>query len=227
MAQSNTDKFLGFDVATYPGDAAVGWLWIHGFRVAGFYLNHHRGGEDDTWISRRSKLVSSGWGLAPLYLGWQTVDNRGNHLPPPSDPSGTASIDAAEAAKLMNKAGFDPGSVVYFDLEDGSLPMGNYDEYLSAWFDRVRMQNFMPAVYCSHHLISWASDKRVPCWSFNIPFKNGGPYDPGDLPVALDPGCLGTQFRQEVHLNGLPLRLDLDCFVVPDPSSASATAQIA
>jgi Domain of unknown function (DUF1906) len=142
MAQSNTNQFLGFDVATYPGDAAVAWLWTHGFRVAGFYLNHHRGGEDDTWISRRSKLINSGWGLAPLYLGWQTVDNRGNHLPAPNDPSATAAIDAAEAAKLMNKAGFDAGSVIFFDIEDGSVPLGNYDDYLNAWFSGVRTQKF-------------------------------------------------------------------------------------
>ena len=104
MAQSNTNKFLGFDVATYPGDAAVAWLWTHGFRVTGFYLNHHRGGEDDTWILRRSKLVNAGWGLAPLYLGWQTVDTQGHHLAPPGDPAGTAKLDSAEAASLMSKA---------------------------------------------------------------------------------------------------------------------------
>lgn len=227
MAQSNSTQYLGFDVATYPGDGSVAWLWTHGFRVAGFYLNHHRGGEDDSWISRRLQLVGAGWGLAPLYLGWQTVDTQGNHLPPPSDPVGTASIDAAETVKLMDKAGFSPGSAVFFDIEDGTLPTGDYDRYLDSWFKGIRAQNFLPAVYCSHNLISWASRKGVSCWSFHIPFNNGGPFDPNDLPVMLDAGCVGTQFRQEVHLNGLPLRLDLNCFVVPDPSSAPAAAQVA
>jgi hypothetical protein len=227
MAQSNTNKFLGFDVATYPGDAAVAWLWTHGFRVTGFYLNHHRGGEDDSWISRRLKLVNAGWGLAPLYLGWQTVDTTGHHLAPPGDPAGTATLDAAEATRLMSKAGFSEGSVVFFDIEDGTVPTGNYENYLRAWFAGVRAKNYLPAVYCSHLLISWASQRGVPCWSFHIPLHQGGPFDPSNLPITLDSGCVGTQFRQEVHLNGLPLSLDLNCFIVADPSSASATNQIA
>jgi hypothetical protein len=226
MAQSS-QTYLGFDIATYPGDYTLAWLWNQGFRVAGFYLNHHRGSEDEGWISNRSGLVSAGWGLAPLYLGWQTVDNRGNRLPPPSDPTGTATADAAEAVALMNKAGFRQGSVVFFDIEDGTVPSGNYDAYLKSWFSQIRAQGFSPAVYCGHYCTQWAKGHGVPAWSVHIPYVNGGPYDPGSLPVALDPGCVGTQYRQNTHLLGLPAAIDLDCFAVPDPSSGTAVEQTA
>lgn len=227
MPQNDDPKFLGIDVASYPGDATMGWLWVHGFRITGFYLNHHRGpgGEDESWTLRRSSLINAGWGLAPLYLGYQTVDSRGHHLPPPSDPVSIAAVDATESVALLNKAGFPRGSALYFDIEDGTVPSANYDSYLDAWFQGIRSAGFLPAVYCSHNLINWSKTKNVTCWSFHIPFIGGGPYDPGNLPIELDAGCVGTQFRQESHLNGLPIRLDLDCFIVPDPSSAPATTQ--
>jgi hypothetical protein len=100
----------------------------------GFYLNHHRGqgGEDESWLSRRSTLVNAGWGLAPLYLGYQTVDRHGNHLPPPSDPAQSGAIDGAEATVLMSTAGFPADSVVFFDIEDGTVPSGRYESYLDS-----------------------------------------------------------------------------------------------
>ena len=220
------EQYLGFDVASYPGDGVVAWLWAHEFRISGFYLNHHRGGEDDSWISRRALLANAGWGLAPLYLGWQTVDPHGRPLPPPSDPLGAAAADAAEAVRLMGKAGFAAGSAVYCDVEDGAVPSGAYDSYLTALFSGIRAANFSPAVYCSHLCVRWATGKGVPCWSFHIPAHSEAAIDPGDLPSGtIDPGCIGTQFRQNVHLPGLPTAIDLDCFSVPDPSNSSAVGQ--
>ncbi|MBV8567662.1 MAG: DUF1906 domain-containing protein [Methylobacteriaceae bacterium] len=220
------DKFLGFDVMSYPGDGTVAWLWAHGFRICGLYLNHHRGGKDESWISHRPRLANSGWGLAPLYLGWQTVDNHGHQLPPPGDPQTTAAADAREAVALMQAAGFGVGSTIFFDIEDGTIPSGSYDRYLVSWFGAVRAANYVPATYCSYRLASWARQNNIPCWSFHIPANGHGPFDPGSLPAAsIDDGCIGTQFRQEAHLNGLPLAVDLDWFSIRDPSSAHAVSQ--
>jgi Domain of unknown function (DUF1906) len=220
-------QYLGIDVMSYPGDSTMAWLWAHGFRVTGFYLNHRRGGpEDNSWISHHPILANAGWGLAPLYLGWQTVDNQGNHLPAPSNPSGTAATDVTETVALMNTAGFAQGTVIYIDIEDGTVPSGDYDTYLSDWITGIRAQGFVPGVYCSHLCIAWATSKGVPIWSVHIGDNSGGPYDPGNLPITLDSGCIGTQFRQEKLLNGLPLQLDLDCFAVPDPSSGVAASQL-
>jgi hypothetical protein len=223
---SGTSKYLGFDIATYPGDSTMAWLWGHGFRVTGFYLNHSRGGEDDSWISRRSVLAGAGWGLAPTYLGWQMVDNRGNRLAAPTDPQSTAATDAAEAVALMNKAGFAPGSTVYFDIEDGTPPSGAYQQYLLGWIAGITAAGFVPATYCSHLCNQWATGQNLPHWCFHLVSTDPGPYDPGSLPQPeIDAGSLGVQFLQNVHLAGLPAKIDLDWFAVPDPSCAHATSQ--
>jgi hypothetical protein len=220
-------RYLGFDVASYPGDGVVAWLWGHGFRISGLYLNHRRGGpEDDSWISRRALLVKAGWGLAPLYLGWQTVNPNGSRASPPGDPMAAAATDAAEAARLMAKAGFAAGSAVYCDIEDGTPPSGACDTYLAALFSGIRTAGFLPAAYCSYLCAPWAAKKGVACWSFHIPAHNEGAIDPGNVPAAaIDAGCIGTQFRQNVHLSGLPLAIDLDWFSVADPSRATVAAK--
>ena len=223
---SASTRYLGFDIATYPGDATMGWLWGHGFRISGFYLNHHRGEADETWIARRRTLAAAGWGLAPLYLGWQTVDIRGHRLPPPPNPQTTGAADAAEAVALMQRSGFSPGSAVHFDIEDGTVPAGAYEQYLLAWKTAVAAAGFSPAVYCSHLCNAWAAANSLPHWCFRLVDKVAGPYDPARLPQPpIEDGSLGVQFLQQVHLAGLPVAVDLDWFAVPDPASAHAASQ--
>jgi hypothetical protein len=224
---SGSSKFLGCDVASYPGDSTMAWLWAHGFRVSGFYLNHHRGGRDDSWINQRSALSGAGWGLAPIYLGWQTVDNTGKRLAPPPDPQGTAVVDATEALKLVGMAGFAPGSSIYFDIEDGTVPSGSYQAYLLAWTTAVANAGFVPAVYCSHLCNAWAASHNLPHWCFHLVSTDPGPYDPGSLPQPeVDAGSMGVQFLQNVHLSGLPAKLDLNWFTIPDPSCPHAVSQV-
>jgi hypothetical protein len=224
---SDAVKYLGFDIAAYPGDSTMAWMWGHGFRVCGFYLNHHRGSEDPTWIPKRAALAGAGWGLAPIYLGWQMVDNSGNRQQPPDDPQSTAAADAAEAVALMNKAGFAAGSTVYFDIEDGTPPAGAYNDYLAAWMATVTAAGFTPAVYCSHLCNAWAAGQSLAHWCFHLTSTNPGPYDPANLPQpAIDTGSMGVQFLQDVHLAGLPLKIDLNWFTPPDPSAAPAGSPV-
>jgi hypothetical protein len=219
-------RYLGLDIAAYPGDATMAWLWGHGFRVCGFYLNHYRGGADDSWIARGPALVGAGWGLAPLYLGWQTVDTRGNRLPAPADPQAAAATDAAEAVGLMQRSRFDPGSSIYFDIEDGTVPAGAYEQYLSGWASAVAAAGFIPAVYCSHLCNDWAARRNLPRWCYHLVPDSAGPYDPQNLPQPpLEAGSMGVQFLQNVLLAGLPVKLDLDWFAVPDPACPHATSQ--
>ncbi len=222
------DSFWAFDCYSYPGDSAVAWLWAHGFRISGLYLNHRRGagGEDQSWISKRSALANAGWGLIPLYLGWQTVGSGGGVLSPPSDPAGSAAADAAEALALLHQAQLPPGSTVYFDIESGTVPAGVYQTYLLAWRDAVKAGGFYPGAYCSHLCATWAIAKGFPVWSFHIPFNGGPAVNPASLPTdAIDNGCLGTQIRQNVYITGLPLKIDLSRFSIPDPSCPSGVSQ--
>ena len=77
-------------------------------------------------------------GLAPLHLGYQTVDVHGHRIAPPSDPTAAAASDGAQATALMTKSGFRPGSVVFIDIEDGTVAWGNYESYLNQWFAYIR-----------------------------------------------------------------------------------------
>ena len=54
-----------------------------------------------------------------------------------------------EAAKFMADEGFLPGSCVYLDLEDGSLPQ-KLSDYTASWIQAVTDGGFQPGVYCSH-----------------------------------------------------------------------------
>src|ERR1700722_818960 len=223
---SGNGKYLGFDCSGYPGDSTMAWLWGHGFRITGFYLNHGPGGEDDSWISRRALLANAGWGLAPLYLGRETVYVHGNHIPPPANPGPTAATDAAEAMALMRKAGFAPGTTLYFDIEDGTTPSGLYLQYLTAWFAAVKAGGFNPAMYCSHLINAWAAAQGLPHWCFHLTKPIGsGPYDPTALPSAsIDSGAVGVQFLQDTHMTGLPTQIDVSWFAVADPSNARPAA---
>ena len=68
-----SERHLGFDTYTYPGDAAmtawrdesVPYEWV------GYYLEApcHK---DDSWSGNRQKLTQMGWGLAVIYVGQQT-----------------------------------------------------------------------------------------------------------------------------------------------------------
>jgi hypothetical protein len=154
------------------------------------------------------------------------VDTHGNRLQAPNDPQSTAATDAAEAIRLMNKAGFAPGSTVYFDIEDGTVPSGAYEQYLLAWVAGVSAGQFMPATYCSHLVNAWADSNDLPHWCFHLIAPSTTAYDPANLPQPpIDDGGIGVQFLQNVHLAGLPAKVDLDWFAVPDPSSPHAVSQ--
>jgi hypothetical protein len=218
--------YLAFDTYSYPGDAEMAWMWAHGFTICGLYLNHARGGQDQTWIPQAPNLAGAGWGLIPLYLGWQTVDNQQHHLPPPSDPNGTAQTDAAEAVALMQAAKLPVGTAIYFDIEDGTVPSGDYQTYLLGWAAAIAAAGYTPAVYCSHNCAAWAGANNFPAWSFHLPFMGGPALDPANLPTdAIDPGCLGTQIRQNVSVQGLPLKIDFSRFSIPNPSCPSGVTQ--
>jgi hypothetical protein len=65
----------GFDTSLYPGDPAMAaWRTPSSpYDWVGYYLQApcHR---DPSWMGKRAKLTSLGWGLAVLYVGQQTFD---------------------------------------------------------------------------------------------------------------------------------------------------------
>jgi hypothetical protein len=106
----------GFDRSGYPGDPVMSWLKAKtNLQWCGYYLAPAPSHPDTTWMTRRAALSAAGWGIAPLYVG-QQVTGPGSHNP--STATGTA--DGAQAAALMSAEGFDAGSCVYLDLENGA-----------------------------------------------------------------------------------------------------------
>jgi hypothetical protein len=212
----------GFDCYSYPGDTTVSWLRQHGqFRVTGFYLSHSPSKLDKTWTKGlRSTLAASGWGFFPTYVGLQEGDAA------LSRANGTAHGQAA--AGLMQGAGFPTSSIVYLDLEQGDEPSGKYADYVQSWTAAVKSNGFSPGIYCSHLFSTWAIQQTQIVWSFHVPANSAGQsYDPDNLPTGLiDPGCVATQYRQNIKLNGLTIPksvdsggLDLNLCLVADPSN--------
>ncbi|HYD54274.1 MAG TPA: glycoside hydrolase domain-containing protein [Gemmatimonadaceae bacterium] len=68
-------RHLGFDTYSYPGDEVMqAWL-AEGvpYEWVGYYLPApcHKG---DTWVGKRERLATMGWGMAVIYVGQQTWD---------------------------------------------------------------------------------------------------------------------------------------------------------
>ena len=72
---SRPGKHLGFDTYKYPGDEVMR-AWRHRdvpYEWVGYYLPApcHKG---RTWVGKRERLASMGWGMAVIYVGQQTWD---------------------------------------------------------------------------------------------------------------------------------------------------------
>lgn len=68
-------RHLGFDTYAYPGDDVME-AWRHKdvpYEWVGYYLPApcHKG---RTWVGKRERLASMGWGMAVIYVGQQTWD---------------------------------------------------------------------------------------------------------------------------------------------------------
>jgi hypothetical protein len=223
-------KINGFDCDHYPGDERILWLRQHGgFRVSVCYLAHAPNSHDPTWIGKRAFLAAHGFGFLPTYVGLQRQSKGLGH------DAGTT--HGKEAANLMKSAGFAETSIVYLDLEDGTVPLpaSEYDAYIRGWVASVSADGFTPGIYCSHLLVAYARKLTSFIWSFHVPsHTEGKTYDPANLPAAsIDPYCIATQYRQNVNLQGLQIPaavdkggIDLDLCAVADPSSLAAVSHV-
>lgn len=163
-----------------------------------------------------------GWGLAPLYVGQQTV-GPGSHVV----TAAQGAVDGLQAANDMNTEGFPPGSWVYLDLENGP-PFGNAQrEYVAAWIDAVEAGGYHAGVYCSYLFAADAAKLRqgVRIWAFRIPTNErrsvGGLNFPAPDPTGSSPVAAIWQRQQNVALLDFGgLVVDLDVAAMRDPSAS-------
>ena len=216
--------FAGFDLLGYPGDAVMNWLKLHTNLVwCGYYLVAPSR-PTSTWSGKQAQLKAAGWGIAPIFVGQQVTGPGSLH---PSAANGVA--DGNQAVSEMEQEGFDSGSFVYLDLENGPPLTDLQRDYVTNWCDTVQAGGYTPAVYCSHLMAADVQNLRADCriWAFKLtnqanpvpaPFPNPDPSGSGFA------GATAWQLAQNcfIEANGSRLKVDLDSATIADPGAPLA-----
>jgi hypothetical protein len=112
------------------------------------------------WHNKRSIMKSLGWGLAPIYIGKQHDGRKLRALMNQrlKDAELQAALkaegvkDGKEAIKGALDEGFQPPTVIYFDVEHPWVPHVSvkdaFIEYLKAWCDTLYKARFYAGIYC-------------------------------------------------------------------------------
>jgi len=143
QSSAEVPAFLGFDLNTYPGDAALPML-RKTFDFAGYWLSAPPDGKQNNWLGKRKLLVAQKFGFLLLYNGPQSKQLK-------SDSQATAkgAADAAISAAAAQKEGFPLHAIIFLDIEEGGRLPANYHAYLRAWVDGLTRAGFRSGVYCS------------------------------------------------------------------------------
>jgi hypothetical protein len=220
--------FAGFDSSAYPGDAVMRWLRAKTNLVwCGYYFGKTPSHPGTSWMGKRALLKGLNWGIAPLYVGQQTIGPGSQHT-----DGAHGAVDGKDAARFMSHEGFDSGSVVYLDLENGLPFPQKQKDYVKAWCGAVQQAGFTSGVYCSHTFAAQVAT-LVPAallWAFKVPstvvHKVPGPHYPDPSPAGSGyPGAFIWQLDQQclIDASGAPsgtLEVDLDSASTPNPSIA-------
>jgi hypothetical protein len=135
--------YPGFDLNTYPGDAALPIL-RKTFYFAGYWLSPPPGATRNTWVGKRRLLLSQKFGFLLLYRGPQTSELKSS-----SQAANRGTADAAAAAATAKKEGFPSHAIIFLDIEEGGRLPAKYHAYLRAWVDALARAAYRSGVYCS------------------------------------------------------------------------------
>ena len=135
--------YLGFDLNTYPGDAALPVL-RKTFSFAGYWLSPPPGAKRNTWVGKRQLLLSQKFGFLLLYRGPQTSELKSS-----SQAGNGGTSDAANAAATAKEEGFPSHAIIFLDIEEGGRLPAKYHAYLRAWVDALARAGYRSGVYCS------------------------------------------------------------------------------
>lgn len=133
----------GFDTCTAPSDAQMDDWYAHSpYRGVGVYIGGSSylcktagspsGGYTADWVQHQA---AAGWAMWAIYAGKQGPDL----IAPGADPAALGTADAADAAKQMQKLGFDTGATVFVDVEP-------YHENATAQAVNTYLKNFAAAL---------------------------------------------------------------------------------
>lgn len=217
-------SYAGFDRYDYPGEAVMNWLMANtNLRWCGYYLGPLPNHPGCSWMTRRATLAKAGWGIAPIYVGRQLQDGTFNAMP------AQGASDGDNAAHLMTAEGFDAGSFVYLDIENGAPISAPQAAYVRSWCTAVEAAGYGAGLYSSHTVAAtlhnlWPSAR---IWAFAVATTDSHPV-PFPCPELGPAGCgyigayswqLGQNCRLQVPLAHLGvLDADLSSCLVQDPS---------
>jgi hypothetical protein len=140
--------YPGFDLNTYPGDAALPVL-RKTFYFAGYWLSPPPGATRNTWVGKRRLLLSQKFGFLLLYRGPQTSELKSS-----AQAANRGTADAAAAAATAKKEGFPSHAIIFLDIEEGGRLPAKYHAYLRAWVDALARAGYRSGVYCSGMLVN-------------------------------------------------------------------------
>ena len=212
----------GFDTSGFPGTARMATIKsTTNFEWCGFYLKAPSH-PDSGWMPHRADLVAQGWGLAPLYVGQQTIGPGGH-----DNTAARGTIDGNDAIAKLRSAGFPPNTFVFLDLENGTPFPPAQRAYVAAWAAAIETDGtFKPGIYCSHVLAD-AVHALVPSarlWVFKVPTTDPHhvPGPPFPSPAPSGSGFAAAHIWQldqngQATLGGSSMKIDLDSALTADP----------
>lgn len=133
--------YLGFDRNEYPGDDHLKELHKT-FAYTGYWLNSPPGATTNTWLGKRDKLESAGFGFLVLFNGRLYRELR-------THAAARGKSDAHNAVAAARREGFPQHTIVFLDQEEGGRLLPEQKAYLFAWIDGVTRSGFRAGVYCS------------------------------------------------------------------------------
>lgn len=160
--------YVGFDTHTYPGSGVMrAWKETPGspYSWVGYYLPSpcH---DDKSWTGKRDTLQSMGWGVAVVYVGEQTWRKTPRRLTPSQADALRKKTDCAsdlvngaegtrnadDAVAKATAEGFQPGVVVFLDLERMEKIPPAMRDYYKAWAARMLATGkYLPGFYAHEH----------------------------------------------------------------------------
>lgn len=169
MAEAYTqDRYVGFDTHTYPGTPTMtAWKHTPGspYSWVGYYLPSpcHA---DKSWSGKRDTLQQMGWGVAVVYVGQQTWGKKPRALSAAlrdklrkrsKCSSDLVAADegvrnADDAVARASTEGFQPGTIIFLDIERIEKMPPAMRDYYRAWVARM-LENgtYQPGIYTHEH----------------------------------------------------------------------------
>ncbi len=138
---SDPPAYLGFDRNDYPGDDHLKELH-RTFAYAGYWLNSPPGAKRNSWLGKREKLESAGFGFLVLFDGRLYRELKVH-------AAERGKSDARAAVAAARREGFPAHTIIFLDQEEGGRLLPEQKAYLFAWIDGVARSGFRAGVYCS------------------------------------------------------------------------------